>query len=161
MEAPSVEEQLARFRAALPLAPHLAFALRCAGGALLGLAAALATPIPAMFGLFLLVVGFAEREAGGCVAAALSAHAGGGGDEGLLAIAVEPGTDDPIYRALVEGPAGAFWRMTFVPQGWRPSEGRFAARIWRERGTGRPALAILAGGGVVIPRRPATRCARA
>jgi hypothetical protein len=149
----SIDEQLDALRPAVAIgfAAHLHRWFQA--GAVVGVVAAVVFwhPVPLMIAAFLGVIGLAERWAGPNIVAAIAAYDSGRPTLGEVSIAVTPGDSVDRCQATVREPGRLDWEYEFVPQGWRPSTGTLAARIWRDEATGRPVLAVVEDG-ILIPR---------
>ncbi|WP_372680015.1 hypothetical protein [Desulfosarcina sp.] len=108
-------------------------------------------PIPLMMAIFLGVVGMAERSAGPNMAAAIKAYDTIKATSGKVTIGISCWDTDNHYHARVQENGQPDWEYEFIPQGWEPAAGCFAARIWRSDDSGPPVLTIVEGG-ILIPR---------
>jgi hypothetical protein len=58
---------------------------------------------------------------------------------------------DNHYQTLVREQNQPDWEYEFIPLGWQPVAGTYAARIWRVDSNGPPILAAVETG-ILIPR---------
>lgn len=107
-------------------------------------------PIPLMIAIFLGVVGISERSAGPNIAAAIKADDTIKATSDEVTITISCWDTDNHYHARVQENGQPAWEYEFVPQGWEPAVGCFAARIWRADTSGPPAITIVEGG-ILIP----------
>lgn len=120
--------------------------------AVLGLAGlVLWHPAPLMVGVFLGVVGVAERRAGPNLDAAVRAFDDGEPTGGRASITIVSGDVSDRYHVVLSEAGHHEIEFEFIPQGWLPVEGSFPARIWRAQDDDAPVLATIETG-VLIPR---------
>jgi hypothetical protein len=151
MKTLTVEQQIAALRPAAGFAAHMHrwFLLAAA----LGVVAAVVFrhPVPLMLSVFLAVVGLSEKRAGPNIVAAIAAYDSGTPTRGEAAVSITSWDTDQHYHAVVREPGHPDWEFEFVPQGWRPTERSYPARIWRNGGGLQPVLAAVEAG-IMIPR---------
>lgn len=87
---------------------------------------------------------------------ATEAYRRGAGHAGSVVIAITRGSDAESFRATVHDPRTGCWTFEFVPLGWTPREGRFAAQLYRLDTVPWPALAVLRDG-ILVPRQSPVR----
>lgn len=119
---------------------------------LLIVAAATWHPVPLMIALFLGVVGVAERQTGPNLESAVRAFDESEPSAGIASIRIAVGDTTDHYHAVLREEGRPDSGFEFMPQGWKPVEGSFPARIWRGENGAAPVLATIEGG-VLIPRR--------
>ncbi len=112
-------------------------------------------PIPLMIAIFLGVVGISERSAGPNIAAAITAYDTTKATFGEVTITISCWDTDNHYHAHVQEIGQPAWEDEFIPQGWKPAAGSYAARIWRA-GNGGPPILTIVEGGILIPRHSPT-----
>jgi hypothetical protein len=78
--------------------------------------------------------------------------------EGWVRIEVTTWTESRSYEAVVVDGTQS-WRFEFVPVGWMPREGRFAARLYKTPDADWPALVRIEAG-LLVPRRRPVRLPR-
>jgi hypothetical protein len=108
-------------------------------------------PVPLMIAAFLGIVGLCERRAGPNIAAAIKAYDMRAPTLGEVSITISCWDTDNHYQALLREQNQPDWEYEFIPQGWQPFAGTYAAHIWRIDGDGPPALAAV-DAGILIPR---------
>ena len=108
-------------------------------------------PVPLMIGVFLGVVGVAERRAGPNLEAAVRAFDERASSSGQASITISSGDTRDHYHVVLREAGRRDSKFEFIPQGWMPVEGTFPAGIWRAQDDGAPVLATVEGG-VLIPR---------
>ena len=153
MKTSNVEQQIDNLRPAAKsgLAANIHNWLVAIAVGLVILSIFLWNPIPLMIAIFLGVVGISERSAGPNIAAAINSYDTTQATFGEVTITITCWDTDNHYHAHVQEIGQPAWEYEFIPQGWKPAAGSYAARIWRAGNGGPPTLTIV-GDGILIPR---------
>ena len=157
MKTSTVEQQIANLRplARSGLALNIHNRLVAIAVGLVIFSVLLWNPIPLMIAIFLGVVGFFERSAGPNIAAAINAYDTTKATFGEVTIAITCWDTDNHYHAHVREIGQPPWEYEFVPQGWKPAAGSYAASI-RRAGYSAPPIPTIVEGGILIPRHKPT-----
>jgi hypothetical protein len=152
MKTLSVEQQIHCLRSTMDVAAqmHAWFLLGAAFGVIASLV--LGSPIPLVFSVFLAVVGFAEQRACPNIIAAVSAYDSGLPSLGSASIAITCWDMDNHFHVVLREEGYLDWTYEFIPQGWQPAAGMYAAKVWRKGLDDKPVLAVV-DGGIMVPRR--------
>ncbi len=153
MKSLSIESQIALLKAATnnSAGRNLQHWMLGSAAALALLSALIWNPIPLMVALFLGLVGIAERRAIPNILNALRAYESGVATLGEVTISTTCWDSDTHYHAIVQEPGRPDWTYEFIPQGWLPETGTYAAKIWRLAGREAPVIAATENG-ILIPR---------
>lgn len=108
-------------------------------------------PIPLMIAIFLGIIGIFERSAGPNIVASIKAYDTTKATLGTVVITISCWDIDNHYHVLVKESGQPDWKYEFIPQGWNPAAGCYAARIWRTGNVGPPILTAVENG-ILIPR---------
>ncbi|NVN91622.1 MAG: hypothetical protein HXX11_13605 [Desulfuromonadales bacterium] len=108
-------------------------------------------PVPLMIAAFLGIVGLCERRAGPNIVVAIKAYDMNASSFGEVSITISCWDMNNDYHALIREQNEPDWEYEFIPQGWQPTTGTYAARIWRVDSGGPPVLTAVEAG-ILIPR---------
>lgn len=151
MKTLSVEQQIDCLRPTIGFAGQMQkwFLL----GAALGVIASLLfwNPIPLMFSVFLVVVGVSEKRAGPNIVAAISAYDSESPSLGNASITITCWDMDSHYHVKLHQEGHPDWTYEFIPQGWQPAAGIYAAKVWRTDLENKPVLSVVEEG-IMVPR---------
>ena len=111
----------------------------------------LRNPVLLMVAFFLGGVGLGGRRTGPNLVAAIMAYDTAIPTTGMVSITITCWDMDNHYHALVQEHRQPDWEYEFIPQGWEPTAGIHAVRIWRTGSDGPPALTAV-DAGILIPR---------
>jgi hypothetical protein len=153
MKTLSVEQQIANLRPAVGsgFAPYFHYGLLAGAAGLVTLSILSWHPVPLMIAIFLGLIGIFERRAGPNIAAALKAYGTHSPTFGEVSITITRWDTDNHHHVVVREHGQPDWEYEFVPQGWEPVVGSYAARIWRAAIDGPPVLTAIESG-ILIPR---------
>lgn len=153
MKTLSVEQQIANLRPAVRsgFARNFHHWLMAGAFVLVILSILLWHPVPLMIAIFLGIVGIFERRVGPNIATAIKAYDTTSPTLGEVFITISYWDTDKHYHVVVQEQGQPDWEYDFVPQGWEPAIGSYAARIWRADIGGPPALTAVDSGNL-IPR---------
>jgi hypothetical protein len=153
MKTLSVEQHIANLRPVVRsgFAPYFHYGLLAGAAGLVILSIFLWHPVPLMIAIFLGIVGIFERRAGPNIADAIEAYDTNSPTFGEVSITISRWDTDKHYHAVVREHGQPDWEYEFVPQGWEPVVGSYAARIWRADIDGPPVLTAIESG-ILIPR---------
>ncbi len=107
--------------------------------------------LPFMLAVFLGLVALASRETVPLLQAAIQAYETVGPVDCQVTIAVKSDSDNDSYYVVAAHDRESEWRYEFIPQGWKPVAGVYAARMWTLPSDTAPNL-IAVKEGVMIPR---------
>jgi hypothetical protein len=147
----SVEQQIDYLRPTIGFAAkmHKWFLLAAAIGVIASLL--FWNPIPLMFSVFIAVVGFAEKRAGPNIVAAISAYDSKAPSLENASITITCWDMDNHYHVKLHEEGHPDWTYEFIPQGWQPASGSYAAKVWRTGLESKPVLSVVEEG-IMIPR---------
>jgi hypothetical protein len=153
MKTLSVEQQITHLKPAVGsgCAPYFHYGLLSGAAGLVILSLLLWHPVPLMMAVFLGIIGIFERRTGPNIAAAIRAYDTTSPTPGEVSITISDWDTDQHYHAVVREHGQLDWEYPFVPQGWEPAAGNYAARIWRAYKDGPPVLTAIESG-LLIPR---------
>lgn len=109
-------------------------------------------PVPWMVALFAALVTGSAFQSSPHIAAAHRSLDEGHVQDGHIRIHITRWSDSDTFYATTLGLQPHDWRMTFIPQGWTPREGRFPARLHHLPGIRWPTL-IVTEVGLLFPRQ--------
>ena len=155
MKTVPIEKQIELLRPAVKsgMASSMSYWMIGVAVALIILAAILWHPVPLMIAFFFGIVGFAERQSGPNIIAAIKAYDPAEPADGTARVWITCWDTDDNYHALLHENGQPDWEFEFIPQGWKPVEKLYEVRIWRECGTKCPPVLAVTDEGIMIPRR--------
>jgi len=148
-----VEQQIANLKPSVKSGVARQLHVYLVAGAILLviLSIALWHPIPLMLAAFIGLVALGSRESGPLLEAAIQAYETASPVSCEVSISIESNTDSDSYYAIVSRNEGSVWRYEFIPQGWKPVAGTYAAVVWSLPSDPSPNLSAV-NEGIMIPR---------